>query len=93
MLTEDYIALSNSVSLYVVFSLELTAAILVSLNIDTTAMLVSQTNRPFPSSLEPLFQSESKSETLRMKMSSAYSFIFMQIKVIFIRMISHLDSF
>ena len=49
-------------------------------------------NRPFPSSLVPLFQNESKCETFHMKMSSACSFIFMQIKVSFIRMISHLDS-
>ena len=49
-------------------------------------------NRPFPSSLVPLFQNESKCETLHMKMSSACSFIFMQIKLIFIRMVSHLDS-
>ena len=40
----------------------------------------------------PLFQSESKCETFHMKMSSARSFFFMQIKVIFIRMVSHLDS-
>ena len=49
-------------------------------------------NRPFPSSLAPLFQNESKCETFHMKMSSACSFIFMQIKVIFIRMVSQLDS-
>ena len=49
-------------------------------------------NRPFPSSLVPLFQTESKCETFHMKMSSARSFLFMQIKVIFIRMVSHLDS-
>ena len=49
-------------------------------------------NRPFPSSLVPLFQSESKCETFHMKMSSACSFIFMYIKVIFIRMVLHLDS-
>ena len=49
-------------------------------------------NRPFPSSLVPLFQSESKCETFHMKMSSACSFFFMQIKVIFIRMVLHLDS-
>ena len=49
-------------------------------------------NRPFPSSLVPLFQNESKCETFHMKMSSACSFIFMQIKVIFIRMGSLLDS-
>ena len=45
------------------------------------------TNRPFPNSLVPLFQNESKCETFLMKMSSACSFIFMQIKVIFIRMV------
>ena len=49
-------------------------------------------NRLFLSSLVPLFQNESKYKTFHMKMSSAYSFIFMQIKVIFIRMVSHLDS-
>ena len=49
-------------------------------------------NRPFPSSLVPLFQNESKCQTFLMKMSCACSFIFMQIKVIFIRMVSHLDS-
>ena len=49
-------------------------------------------NRPFPSSLVPLFQNECKCETFLMKMSSACSFIFMQIKVVFIRIVSHLDS-
>ena len=49
-------------------------------------------DRPVPSSLVHLFQNESKCETFHMKMSSACSFIFMQIKVIFIRMVSHLDS-
>ena len=49
-------------------------------------------NRPFPNSLVPLLQNESKCETFFMKISSACSFIFMQIKVIFIRMVSHLDS-
>ena len=49
-------------------------------------------NRPFPSSLVPLFQNESKCETIHMKMSSAFSFVLMQIKVIFVRMVSHLDS-
>ena len=52
-----------------------------------------RSNRPFPSSLVPLFQSESKCKTFLMKMSSACSFIFMQIKVIFIRKVSHLHSF
>ena len=52
-------------------------------------------NRPFPRSLVPLFQNESKCKTFHnyyMKMSSTCSFIFMQINVIFIRMVSHLDS-
>ena len=49
-------------------------------------------NRPFPSSLVPLFQNESKSETFHEEMSSTCNFIFMQIKVIFIRMVSHLTS-
>ena len=48
-------------------------------------------NRPFLSSLVPLLQNESKCEIFLMKMSSACRFIFMQIKVIFIRMVSHLD--
>ena len=39
----------------------------------------------FSSSLEPLFQNESKCETFHMKTSSACSFIF-------IRMVLHLDS-
>ena len=49
-------------------------------------------NRPFPSTLVPLFQNESKCETFHMKISSARSSIFMQIKVIFLRLVSHLDS-
>ena len=44
-------------------------------------------NRPFPSSILPLFQNESICKTFHMKMSSAWSFIFMEIKVIFIRMV------
>ena len=47
-------------------------------------------NRPFPSSPLSLLQNESKCETFLMKMISACSFIFMQIKVIFIRMVSQL---
>ena len=49
-------------------------------------------NRPFLSSLVSLVQNESKCVTFHMKMSSACSFIFKQITVIFIRMVSHLDS-
>ena len=54
--------------------------------------LVSTKNRSFPSSLVPLFQNESMCETFDMEMSSACSFIFVQIKVIFKRTVSHLDS-
>ena len=46
----------------------------------------------FLSSHVPLFQNESKCEPFHMKVSSACSFIFMQIKFIFIRMVWHLDS-
>ena len=53
----------------------------------------SDNNKPYANSLVPLFQNESKCETCHMKMSSACSLLFMQIKVIFIRMVSHLDSF
>ena len=50
-------------------------------------------NRPFPSYLLPLFQNESTCETIHMKMSFTFTTIFMQIKVIFISMVSHIDSF
>ena len=53
----------------------------------------SKCNRPFPSSLVSLFQNEYKCETIHMKISSVCRFIFMQIKDIFIRMVSYLDSF
>ena len=44
-------------------------------------------NRPFPNSLVPLFQNESKGETFHSEMSSACSILFLQIKVIFIKMV------
>ena len=53
---------------------------------------ISDLNRPLPISVVPLYQTESKCETFHIKMSSVRCFIFMQIKVIFIRMVSHLDS-
>ena len=40
-----------------------------------------------------LFQNESKCETFHIKMRSACSFIFTQIKVIFMIVVSHVDSF
>ena len=55
--------------------------------------IIRKKNRPFPSSLVPLSENETKCETSHMKMSFACSFIFMRIKVIFIRMVLHLDSF
>ena len=59
---------------------------------DPNYLLMIEQNRPVPSSLVPLFQNESKCETFHMNMSSACSFFFMQIKVIFIRMVWHFDS-
>ena len=50
-------------------------------------------NRLFPSCLFPLCQNESKCKNIRMKMCSTYRFFFMQIKLVFIRMVLHLDSF
>ena len=44
-------------------------------------------NRPFSSSLVSLCQNESERETIYMKMSSAFGFISIQIKVIFIRLV------
>ena len=48
-------------------------------------------NRPFLSSLNPLFQT-SPSVKLFIWKWDLHAFIFMQMKVIFIRMVSHLDS-
>ena len=59
----------------------------------TTQLNDLATNRPCLSSLVPPFQSESKCETFHMKMNFARSFIFMQIKVILIRMVLHLRSY
>ena len=53
--------------------------------------LTSIPNRLLPSSLVLLFQNESKCKIFHMKMSFANSSISMQIKVIFTRMVSHLD--
>ena len=50
-------------------------------------------NGPFPSCPLPLFQNESTCETIHMKMCSTFTSIFMQIKVIFISMVSHEESF
>ena len=41
----------------------------------------------------PSFQNESKCETFDMKMSSGCRFIFMQIKVIFVRVVSQLLTY
>ena len=65
---------------------------LAQVTVINTRSIKMDCNGPFPSSLVPLFQNESERETFHMKMSSACSFIFMQIKVIFIRMVLHLDS-
>ena len=49
--------------------------------------------RPFPSSLVPLIQSESKCETILMKMILICMKMKLHTEFIFIRMVSHLDSF
>ena len=50
-------------------------------------------NRPFPSSLVPLFQSESKCETILMKMALICMKMKLHAELIFIWKISYLDSF
>ena len=50
-------------------------------------------NRPLPSSLMPLFQSESKRETTLMKMTLICMKMTLHAKLIFISKVSHLDSF
>ena len=53
---------------------------------------ITRSHRPFLSSLVSLFKNESKCETFDMKMSPACRFILMQVRVIFIRKVSHSDS-
>ena len=50
-------------------------------------------NRPFPSYLVPLFQSESKCETILMKMTLIFMKMKLHAELIFIWKVSHLDSF
>ena len=49
-------------------------------------------NRPFPSSLVPLFQSESKCDTILMEMTLICMKMKLRAELIFIRKVSHLDS-
>ena len=51
------------------------------------------TNRPFPSSLVPLFQSESKCETILREMTLICMKIKLHAELIFTWKVSHLDSF
>ena len=53
----------------------------------------TKTNRPFPSSLVPLFQSESKCKTILMKMTLSYMKKKLHAELIFIWKASRLDSF
>ena len=53
----------------------------------------NQGYRPFPSSLIPLFQSESKCETILVKMTLVCMKMKLQAELIFIWKVSHLDSF
>ena len=50
-------------------------------------------NRPFPSFLVPLFQSESKCKTILMKMTLICMKTKLRAELIFIWKVSHLDSF
>ena len=50
-------------------------------------------NRPFPSSLVPLFQSESKCETILMKMTLICKKMNLHAELIFIWKVLHSDSF
>ena len=52
----------------------------------------SRDNRPFPNSLVPLFQSESKCETILMKMTFICMKKKLRAELIFIWKVSHLDS-
>ena len=54
---------------------------------------LQESNRPFPSSLVPQFQSESKCETILMKMTLICMRMKLQVELIFIWKVSHLDSF
>ena len=50
-------------------------------------------NRPFPSSLVPLFQSESKCKTIRMKMTLICMKMKLHAELVFIWKVLHFDSF
>ena len=52
-----------------------------------------QSNGPFPSSLVPLFQSDSDCETILMKMTLTCMKMKLHAELIFISKVSHLDSF
>ena len=54
---------------------------------------VALTNRPFPSFLVPLFQSESKCETILMEITLIWMRMKLHAELIFIWKVSHLDSF
>ena len=59
---------------------------------EESCTLLIETNRPFPSSLVPLFQSESKCETILMKMTLICRKKTLHAELIFIWKVSHLDS-
>ena len=57
-----------------------------------STLLFFASNRPFPSSLVPLFQSESKCETILMKMTFICMNKKLRAELIFIWKVLHLDS-
>ena len=55
--------------------------------------IILSPNKPFPSSLVPLFQSESKCKTILMKMILICMKMKLHAELIFIRKVSQLDLF
>ena len=62
-------------------------------NIALQSRITVHINRPFPSCVLPLFQTESKCEIFHMKMSMICIRMDLWVKFIFIWKVSHLDSF
>ena len=65
----------------------------IELKLSWIIYVCSNGNRPFPSSLVPLFQSESTCETILMKITLICMKMKLRAELIFIWKVSHLDSF
>ena len=62
-------------------------------DVHVSEAMSAENERPFPSFLVPLFQSESTCETILMKMTLICMKMKLHAELIFIRKVSHLDSF